>query len=81
MRKSQAAQVRPADSPDEFVPDPQVLAEFGITAMTAWRWDHDPELAELGWPPPIKIRSRNFRSRRHLERFKEATRTRSEFRI
>lgn len=70
MRKSQAVQVKPANSPDEFVPDPQVFAEFGISAMTGWRWDHDAELVELGWPPPIKIRSRNFRSRRALDKFK-----------
>ena len=31
--------------------------------------DHNPE---LGFPPPIKIRTRNFRSRRMLEEFKAA---------
>jgi hypothetical protein len=58
----------PQAQPDEFVPDPQVWEEFGITAMTGWRWDHDPE---LDFPPAIKIRNRNFRSRRALESFKE----------
>lgn len=53
--------------PDELVPDPQVWRELGVTSMTGWRYTHDPE---LGFPPPIKIRTRNFRSRRMLEEFK-----------
>jgi predicted DNA-binding transcriptional regulator AlpA len=52
---------------DELVPDPQVWRELGITSMTGWRYTHD---AELNFPPPIKIRTRNFRSRRQLESFK-----------
>ena len=55
---------------DTLVPDPQVQKEFGVTAMTIWRWDRDPELIKLGWPPPIRIRSRKFRSRIALENFK-----------
>jgi hypothetical protein len=55
---------------DTLVPDPQVQKEFGVTAMSVWRWDRDPELIELGWPPPIRIRSRKFRSRIALENFK-----------
>ena len=42
----------------------------GVTAMSIWRWDRDPELIELGWPLPIRIRSRKFRSRIALENFK-----------
>jgi hypothetical protein len=53
--------------PDEFVPDPQVQKEFNITLMTLWRWTRDPELS---FPPPIRVRNRNFRSRRALEEFK-----------
>ena len=34
---------------DTLVPDPQVQKEFGVTAMSIWRWDRDPELIELGW--------------------------------
>ncbi len=52
---------------DELVPDPQVWREFGVTPMTGWRWTHDPE---LNFPPPVKIRNRNHRSRRLLEEFK-----------
>jgi predicted DNA-binding transcriptional regulator AlpA len=54
--------------PDTLVPDPEVAAEFGKSLMTIWRWDHD---ATLGFPPPIKIRKRKFRSRRALEAFKQ----------
>jgi hypothetical protein len=60
------------DAPDELVSDPQVAREFNVSPMTLWRWDHDPELAELGWEPPVKSereitagdgRLRNSRSR------------------
>jgi predicted DNA-binding transcriptional regulator AlpA len=54
-------------NPDNLIPDPVVCAEFGVTAMTLWRWTRDPE---LNFPPPIAIRNRNFRSRRQLEAFK-----------
>ena len=52
---------------DVLVPDPQVWREFGITPMTGWRWTND---RNLNFPPPLKINSRNFRSRRQLEDFK-----------
>ena len=29
---------------EELVPDPQVVREFGITAMSLWRWDRDQTL-------------------------------------
>jgi hypothetical protein len=58
----------PSDTtPDTLVPDPVVAAEFGVTLMTLWRWTHDPKLE---FPAQIKIRRRNFRSRRQLEQFK-----------
>jgi hypothetical protein len=65
-----------AEQPDQLVPDPQVWKEFGISSMSGWRWDDDVkknpngELAQMGWPAPISIRKRNFRSRRALEQFK-----------
>jgi hypothetical protein len=59
---------RPAHEHDELVPDPQIQREFGICAMTLWRWDKD---LELGFPPPIRIRGRKFRSRRLAEAFKQ----------
>jgi hypothetical protein len=64
----------PDNAPDELVPDPQVAREFNVTLMTLWRWDRDPRLAELGWEPPVKIRRRNYRRRRSLEKFKAALR-------
>jgi hypothetical protein len=54
-------------SRDDLVPDPAVGKELGIGRMAMWRWTHDPN---LGFPAPIKIRGRNFRSRRALEEFK-----------
>ena len=57
--------------PGVLIPDPQVVREFAITPMTCWRWDRDPRMIALGWPPPIKIRTRKFRSRRALEQFKK----------
>src|SRR5207248_2589815 len=55
----------------ELVPDPEVYREFHISAMTAWRWDRDPELIALGWPPPVYIRRRKHRERPKLEEFKQ----------
>jgi hypothetical protein len=55
------------NAPDELVPDRQICREFGITPMTLWRWDRDPELR---FAPPVRIRNRKFRSRRAIEVFK-----------
>jgi hypothetical protein len=53
--------------PDQLVPDPVICREFCISAMTLWRWDHDPT---LNFPKRISIRNRNFRSRKQIEAFK-----------
>ncbi|MET4180697.1 hypothetical protein ABIB94_002797 [Bradyrhizobium sp. JR7.2] len=53
--------------PDQWVPDPIVAKEFHTTLMGLYRWTHDEK---LGFPQPIKIRNRNFRSRRAIEEFK-----------
>lgn len=53
-----------------LVPDPQVCKEFHVTSMTIWRWDRDPRMAELGWPPKVPIKGRNYRHRSKLEAFK-----------
>jgi hypothetical protein len=59
-------------APDTLVPDPMVAQEFGdVTLMTLYRWDHDPKMIAQGWPPPVKIRKRNHRSRRALDAFKQ----------
>ena len=60
------------DEIDEFVPDSQVFKELNITSMSGWRWDHNPELIALGWPPPVYINKRKYRSRKQLEQFKAA---------
>jgi hypothetical protein len=57
---------------DSFVPDRVVRTELCIAPMTMWRWDRDPALVELGWPPPVKIGARRkYRSRKQLELFKQ----------
>jgi hypothetical protein len=45
-----ATLVETHDTPDHdtLVPDPLVQKEFGVTAMSIWRWDRDPELIKLG---------------------------------
>jgi hypothetical protein len=53
-----------------LVPDPVTAEELHTTLMTMWRWDHDPKMAELGWPPKVQIRKRNYRHRSKLEAFK-----------
>jgi hypothetical protein len=53
--------------PDSLVPDAQVAKELGISVMGLWRRSNDPD---EDFPAPIKIRSRNFRSRRALEQYK-----------
>jgi len=59
----------PRDDMDELVTDTAVRKEFGaITHVTMWRWTNDPA---LDFPKPVKIRSRNYRSRREVEAFKE----------
>jgi hypothetical protein len=56
---------------DSLVPDRQVRQELGgISAMTAWRWDHEPERAPPGWEPPVKIGKRNYRRRSAIEAVK-----------
>ena len=43
--------------PDEWVPDRLVVKEFNITDQSLWRWDQDPKLAKLGFPPKIQLRT------------------------
>ncbi|WP_339036326.1 hypothetical protein WHZ78_02450 [Bradyrhizobium symbiodeficiens] len=53
---------------NQLVPDPIVAREFCVTLMTLWRWTRD---AELGFPPAVKIRGKNFRARAEIEAFKD----------
>jgi hypothetical protein len=54
-------------SRDDLVPDPVVQEGLGIGRMAMWRWSRDENLK---FPPVIKIRNRNYRSRKALEKFK-----------
>ena len=38
---------------DTLVPDPQVQKEFGVIAMSIWRWDRDPEL--ISWDARCRL--------------------------
>lgn len=53
--------------PDHLVPDPIIAKEFSVTLMTLWRWSRDRNLT---FPPVIKIRGKNYRSRLAIEDFK-----------
>jgi hypothetical protein len=55
------------------VPDAVVRAELDISAMTVWRYDRDPEMQALGWPPPIRTKPKGpkKRGRLQLEIFKK----------
>jgi hypothetical protein len=56
---------------DKLVPDPQVREELGgVTEMSTWRWDKNPDKAPVGWQPPVKIGNRNFRFRSMVEAVK-----------
>ena len=54
---------------DRLVPDTELKNEFAVSPMTLWRWDRCPAMAVLGWPLPIRIRGRKFRSRAQIEKF------------
>jgi hypothetical protein len=53
---------------DQLVPDAVVAKELGTTVMSIWRRTNDPN---DDFPAPIKIRNRNFRSRKALEAYKQ----------
>jgi hypothetical protein len=53
-----------------LIPDPEVFRDLSITPMTGWRWDRDPRMAELGWPPPIYRGRYKFRDSKRYQKFK-----------
>jgi hypothetical protein len=56
---------------DELVPDNVAAQECGgVSRMSVFRWDRDPRMIELGWPPRVMLNGRGYRSRKLLERFK-----------
>jgi predicted DNA-binding transcriptional regulator AlpA len=61
-------EVKKMDDADYLIPDTLVQREFGgVSKMTFFRWTRDPT---LNFPPPVRIKSRNYRSRQQLEAFK-----------
>jgi predicted DNA-binding transcriptional regulator AlpA len=49
-----------------LLPDPLVCRRYNVSAMTIWRWDHDPQ---LDFPKPIRIRGRKYRDEDALDAF------------
>lgn len=48
-------QNNPTSDGPRYLPDPDVCKRYSISAMTLWRWDHDPE---QNFPKPIRFGSR-----------------------
>jgi hypothetical protein len=56
------------EDPGDLISDNDCCRELGgVTRVTLWVYSHDPE---LNFPPVIKLRQRNFRSRRAFNEFK-----------
>jgi hypothetical protein len=47
-----------------LMPDSAVARRYGVHTKTLTRWDNTPE---LGFPPPVRIRRRRYRSIVELE--------------
>jgi len=67
------------ESADAWIPDSVLIAELDISPSQKDRFDRDPKMAALGWPPKMKFgspegepdpKAHNFRSRRQTEIFK-----------
>jgi predicted DNA-binding transcriptional regulator AlpA len=41
----------------DFIPGPRLRAKLGISAVTLWRWRHDPD---AGFPTPKVINGRLY---------------------
>ncbi len=52
-----------------YIPDPLVCRRYGVSAMSIWRWDRDPN---LNFPKPVNIRGRKYRNEAELDAFDEA---------
>jgi predicted DNA-binding transcriptional regulator AlpA len=55
-----------------LLPDAKVQERYGISSMTLWRWDRDPN---LNFPKPTNIRGRKYRVEEELNAFDEAHRS------
>jgi predicted DNA-binding transcriptional regulator AlpA len=52
-----------------LIPDPQVWKRYGVTSMTGWRWDNNPNLQ---FPKPVVINRRKYRYEDELEQWERA---------
>jgi hypothetical protein len=50
----------------KLLPEAKVAERYGVTTVTLWRWDNDPD---LGFPKPIVIRQRKYRDVEQLDAF------------
>jgi hypothetical protein len=50
--------------PTDLLPDARVAARYGISLRTVARWDQQ---SDLGFPQPLRIRGRKYRSVEQLE--------------
>ena len=55
-----------------LIPDPLVWKRYGVSSMTGWRWDHDPQ---LDFPKAIRIRGRKYRYELELDEFDQRMRS------
>lgn len=47
-----------------YLPTKKVLQRYGISAMSLWRWEHDPSLP---FPAPMKVNRRKFYALEEIE--------------
>jgi hypothetical protein len=54
-----------------LISDTDIRRDLGdLSRMAIWRWDHDPRMAALGWPPPELVNGRNYRNAEKYESFR-----------
>ena len=53
-----------------LLPDPFIWQDLCLTSMTIWRWDRDPAMIALGWPPPIYRGRYKHRDANQYRKFK-----------
>jgi hypothetical protein len=51
--------------------DSVVGKRIGKSKQTLKRWDENPKLRELGWPPPVILNGVRHRDRARVDRFLE----------
>jgi hypothetical protein len=63
-----SAKTEPHPRVRELVPDVVIRREFGVSAMSIFRWERDPS---LDFPRPVIIRGRRYFFRDQIELFKD----------